>query len=283
MRGISLHSHLDPPLSPEIIRRLARPHRTSHYFLMFVRTGSVEYEVDLRTVPVSAGQVLFVRPHQVRVPPLTRVSGEYFKITFDEACFAKLPRTYQFWLDPWDERRINLPQQAWERFGTVFDLLRQTLRTEGGSSEVMIAYLNAVMSELEHAYFASERSRGQTRNIEAFLRFQSLVEKEFVHRPQVSEVARTVGVSESALYSIVKEFSNFSPKEYLNRRVALEAQRLLFYSGMSTKELAAHLGFDDENYFSRFFRKCTGRSISAFLASSEDLSRTSEDSSLTRR
>ena len=282
-RGLSLHSHLDPPLSPEHVRRLARPHRTSHYFVLFVEKGTVRYSVDLQDVPATAGKVLFVRPHQVRVPPLTRLDAEYFKITFDESWFARLPRFYQFWLDPWEEHLITLPERTRKRLATLFHLLRETFKSVDDSGDLMISYLNTVMSELESVYLAEAHQRGTSRNVQSFLRFRAFVEENFMRQPMVSEAAQSLAMSVSALYSLVKELSGLSPKEYFNRRVAVEAERLVFYSGMSVKELAAHLGFEDESYFSRFFRKQTGRSISEFLSANGDLSRSSEDSSLIRR
>jgi AraC family transcriptional regulator, transcriptional activator of pobA len=279
--GLSLHSHLDPPFSPEMIQRLSRPHRTNHYFLLFVERGAVTYSVDLEEMRVSSGEVLFVKPNQVRVPPLEKGEAHYFKITFDEACYARLPRIYRFWLDPWEVRRIALTREPRGRLQRLFDLLREAVRSADGSDELIIAYLNTIMSELERAYFAQSRSLASPRNLDAFLRFQSYVEEAFRRQPLISEAASSLGISESALYSTVKAFSGLSPKGYLNRRIALEAQRLVFYSTVSVKELADHLGFQDESYFSRFFRKQTGRSISQFLAASADLSGNSEDSSLT--
>jgi len=38
------------------------------------------------------------------------------------------------------------------------------------------------------------------------------------------------------------------------------------------KELAVRLGFADENYLSRFFRKQTGQSITDFLVKFNDMS-----------
>jgi AraC family transcriptional regulator, transcriptional activator of pobA len=51
----------------------------------------------------------------------------------------------------------------------------------------------------------------------------------------------------------------------------IEAQRKLQYSHLSVKELAYELGFNDPDYFSRFFKKCTGKSVSEFLEVRQDL------------
>ena len=72
------------------------------------------------------------------------------------------------------------------------------------------------------------------------------------------------------LYSI--DDSGLSPKKYLIERLILEAQRILFYERPSVKELAYELGFADPDYFSRLFKKHTGKSISRFVGYIQDLS-----------
>jgi len=52
----------------------------------------------------------------------------------------------------------------------------------------------------------------------------------------------------------------------------IEAQRKLHYSNLSVKELAYELGFNDADYFSKFFKKCTGQSVTEFLGNTQDLS-----------
>ena len=135
-----------------------------------------------------------------------------------------------------------------------------------------MAYLNSVLQELEHAYFSNVEKEPKKRQVQSFLHFQTLIENEFIAQPAISEVAKTLALSDTSLYQLVKEWAGVSPKEYLNRRVVLEAQRLLIYSNLSVKELAVRLGFADENYLSRFFRKQTGQSITDFLVKFNDMS-----------
>ncbi|MEJ0057659.1 MAG: helix-turn-helix domain-containing protein [Bacteroidota bacterium] len=72
------------------------------------------------------------------------------------------------------------------------------------------------------------------------------------------------------MYSIVKHYSGLSPKEFITNRLMLEAKRRLYYSeDPSIKELAYELGFNDPEYFSRLFKKETGKTIATFV---QDLS-----------
>jgi len=262
-----------------VVRRMVHPHRTNHYFLLFVRTGSVTYTVDLRPITVEAGQVLFVQPHQVRVPPASKSEVDFFKITFDQACLAMLPRTYRFWLDPLSSQKIELDSLARERVWALLPLLEETW-AQGTASDLVVAYLQTLMAELETSYFSGAERFSRGRNLAFFLRFKEVVEETFSHQPKVAELANLLGQSETGLYTVVKEFSGLSPKEYLTKRTIVEAQRLLFYSRLSVKELAQQLGFDDESYFSRLFKKEVGQGVAAFAASLEEKSGTPEDLSI---
>jgi AraC family transcriptional activator of pobA len=49
-----------------------------------------------------------------------------------------------------------------------------------------------------------------------------------------------------------------SPLDLINRRLTLEAQRLLRYTSASVEQVAQELGFGDPSYFSRFYLRMTG-------------------------
>ena len=67
------------------------------------------------------------------------------------------------------------------------------------------------------------------------------------------------------------DFSNYfkrtfkiSPKQYILNKRILEIQRLLIESRMNVKEIAAAVGFENENYFSEYFAKKVGISALKF-------------------
>ena len=49
-----------------------------------------------------------------------------------------------------------------------------------------------------------------------------------------------------------------SVSRYVRRERVLQARRLLLYTELSVKEIAAELGYDDSAYFTRLFTKETG-------------------------
>ncbi|MFM6853746.1 MAG: helix-turn-helix domain-containing protein [Sphingopyxis sp.] len=89
--------------------------------------------------------------------------------------------------------------------------------------------------------------------------FRSLVEQHFrTHRP-VADYAAMLGVTPRHLTRLTRQALQCAPKEWLDRRMAIEAQRLLLYSNASCAQIAEELGFVDPSYFSRFYVRMTGQ------------------------
>lgn len=88
-------------------------------------------------------------------------------------------------------------------------------------------------------------------------KFRAAVETDFARTRSVAHYARAVGVSERVLHTACAA-AGASPKQLIDRRVALEAQRLLAHTAASVKELAADLGFSEPTNFVRFFARHAG-------------------------
>jgi AraC family transcriptional activator of pobA len=89
-------------------------------------------------------------------------------------------------------------------------------------------------------------------------RFRALLDERCRARPSVEGCAAELGITAGQLTRLCREVMGMSTLEAINARVVHEAQRELVYSSLSIKQVAADLGFDDEAYFGRFFKKQTG-------------------------
>nr|WP_262915618.1 helix-turn-helix domain-containing protein [Niabella ginsengisoli] len=100
--------------------------------------------------------------------------------------------------------------------------------------------------------------------IEATANFQSILEVFFLQSKDVSFYAAKEGISTSAFSKKIKHRFGKSPSKLIQERVALEAKKLLHLTTDPIKEIAARLNFDDEFYFSRYFKKQVGVSPKQF-------------------
>ena len=77
-------------------------------------------------------------------------------------------------------------------------------------------------------------------------------------------LAARLGVSTSTLTRICKDVLEHSAKEEVDRRVALEAQRLLVHSASTAAAIGELLGFSEPTNFVKFFRRRVGTTPEAF-------------------
>jgi len=78
------------------------------------------------------------------------------------------------------------------------------------------------------------------------------------------EIAEAIGVSEDYLSRVFSRELGLSPWDYLNRYRVNRARELLARTDASVRSVAHQVGFRDQAYFSRVFRKLSGKSPNAF-------------------
>jgi len=97
--------------------------------------------------------------------------------------------------------------------------------------------------------------------------FKNLVEEHFNDWRLVKTYADELKISSNYLSEVIKRHTGLPPKNHINSRIALEAKRLILYSGKSVKEIGYGLGFNDPARFSRFFKTVSGMSFRQFINS----------------
>ncbi|MFD0991382.1 AraC family transcriptional regulator [Mariniflexile jejuense] len=271
---IRVSSNADANLPKETLDKLLKTHRKAFYFFLFMMKGNSTHKVDLNEQTVLEGQILFVLPNQIHTLPQRKDGDEYFKISFDENCLALLPQQFSFLINPLNTQIIEFDNASKQRVKSLFENLNQLLHSdnEQKNATIILAHLNSLMTEFDISYFKSvTKENAQSTKIQKYIEFKIAVETHLTEQHSINTIADNLSVTTNNLYNIVKEFSGVSPKEFITNRLMLEAQRKLHYEKTSIKELAYKLGFNDPDYFSRLFKKSTGKSVSSYLADIQDL------------
>lgn len=99
---------------------------------------------------------------------------------------------------------------------------------------------------------------GNSRKTAQLEKFRALIDTHFKQQISVDAYAGKLGVTAGQLSRICREVLGMSALDVINARVIHEAERDLIYTSVPIKQLAAFLGFGDEAYFGRFFKKHTG-------------------------
>ncbi|WP_238782687.1 AraC family transcriptional regulator [Streptomyces monomycini] len=99
---------------------------------------------------------------------------------------------------------------------------------------------------------------------ETFLRFRDAVERGFTRSRRVEDYARALGYSPRTLSRATAAATGVGAKEFIDRRVVLEAKRLLAHGDQTAARIAVRLGFADAANFAKFFQHRTGSTPISF-------------------
>ena len=95
-------------------------------------------------------------------------------------------------------------------------------------------------------------------------RFKKLLDSRFREHLSIQSYAQELGITQTQLNRVCRSVLGKSALDLTHQRLLVEAQRDLIYTGISIKEIAYTLGFADEAYFTKFFKRLTDKSPSQF-------------------
>jgi AraC family transcriptional activator of pobA len=239
-----------------------------YHILLFKGSGSVN--VDLVDYDFSGNIVLFITPYQsihfeiseqIDVRTLL-FHGDFYCIEYHKkevACNGLLFNN--IYAQPF----IQLNDAEYHEMHVLFDKLAAELSFEDTYSQAVVrAYLQlmlALSSKVKISNVTSHETEFSNRPVS---QFKSLLEQHFKKERSPAFYAEQLGMAPNTFSKQCKTCFLRSPSQLIQERVILEAKKLIHLTYKSMKVIAAELNFDDENYFSRYFKKHTGLTPTAY-------------------
>ncbi len=267
IRRLGYHSTRHPRLPVEAMARhelldrygepfFAFPERLDFFLLVLATRGHGEHEVDFTTIKLQPGTVLLIRPGQVHrfrwngtavadlvlFPPesLTASTRDRLMQIGTGALHGRLaaPDTEQL---HGDIEAIRAEQERFDDSAEYAALLR--------------ARLDVVLLQVT---IGCERAQPQAAHSPLYTAFCELLEARFATTRHAQDFAAALGYSRRTLNRACERATGRSAKNLADRRVALEAKRLLIGSDSPIEHIAARLGFSEPTNFGKFFRRLYG-------------------------
>src|SRR5690606_24536184 len=148
----------------------------------------------------------------------------------------------------------------------IVSLIWEEYRSPTKSFLLLRTYLKAFLLKLISQ--KNQRFTVPDLNEKRVYQFFILLENHFKEEKQVGFYADKLYISSKRLNQILKEKTGKSISALLHERTIMEAKHELFVSERSIKEIALELGFEDQSYFTRFFKRMTGQTPEAFYQKS---------------
>ncbi|MFI9645343.1 AraC family transcriptional regulator [Streptomyces sp. NPDC052040] len=253
--------HEDAPLD--------RVHRIDFHVVMFFDGGPVSHMVDFAEHRADAGDVLWIRPGQIH--RFSRTSEYRGTVLTMQPGF--LPRAT---VEATGLYRYDLPPLLHPDTGQQAGLracLDQLQREYEDTSTLPLSLHTAVLRHSLTAFLlrlghlaASSAEAAHSRADTTFTRFRDAVEQDFASNHSVSAYADALGYSRRTLVRAVRAATGETPKGFIDKRVVLEAKRLLAHTDLPIGRVGAAVGFPDAANFSKFFHQHTDIAPAAFRA-----------------
>jgi len=241
-------------------------HRDDHYIFFVLTGGSASLMIDFNEVEFKRASLYYVLPGQV-----------HHRIKYDDAhgWFIAVDTM----LVPPDYRSIFETQLLLQQPHLLSDVqMRQcesllALLYERYEDEGQCAFYLSVVHSLLQSFLgiaagcfsqAANPRMPMSRPVQLAQDFKKLLVEHVRTLKSPSAYAAKLNVSETYLNEALKKATGFSVSYWIQQEVILEAKRLLYYSQLNVKEIAHMLGYEDQAYFSRLFKKAEGVTPLAF-------------------
>lgn len=131
----------------------------------------------------------------------------------------------------------------------IFDLIKKS--TEDHTEEI-ICILNRIFFKMREQVKESDRASDTAEKMKEYLRNHAAA------KFRIEELCNYISRSESRTIKIFKEAYGITPYAYfLDKKIRL-AKDMLLNTNLSVRQIADHLHFADEYYFSNIFKRKTG-------------------------
>ncbi|AZB23396.1 helix-turn-helix domain-containing protein [Chryseobacterium bernardetii] len=237
---------------------------------IFLLEGNGKVRVDLVEYAFDGSIILFATPYQIinfntEQPLKTKrlqFHGDFYCIEYHKkevACNGLLfNNIYQ-------QPYINLETSDYIEIDTILEkLIIEIQNSSNCSTAVVKAYLQLILALCSKIKSNDTIIKEEKNSYHPLMNFKILLENNFRNERQPSFYAAQMGISPNNFSKICKQQFFKTPSTLIHERVILESKKLIHLTYKSIKEIAAELHFDDENYFSRYFKKHTGITPTAF-------------------
>lgn len=246
-------------------------YRLDFYVMFFFTAGRGIHEIDFKMYDYTAGDVFLISKNQVhRAIPNETAKGmvvfftEEFFTESNLINFEQLP-------NPYDESFLN-PKLSFDPAGSIIEVeqleLMLKIYLENRSEEkadilrLKLSALLLMLNSLKKDQAIDDKVSGYKH--ERFVTLKKLIEANLTEKKTVKDYADLMFVSKKTINQITREVLGKSAKEFITDMLILEIKRRLSYGNQIIDEIAWDLGFNDTSYMTKFFKRYTTMTPSAF-------------------
>ena len=237
--------------------------RNNYYSLIWVTAGEGTMKVDLSEYPFGPATLFLFTPYQPFMFSSASMAGVALHFHSDFFCIIKeqpqISCNGVLFNNVYQPPFVAIDEAA----AVTIDMVLEQMRTEMQSPalaqhELLTSYLKIFLITASRLKAEQQPEAGLVvKDIKEPFILQNLkdaIEKNFKTMHTAGDYADALNISVKALAKITKTHFNKTLTSLIAERIIIEAKRELYLTNKTVKEIAYELGYEDEYYFSRFFK-----------------------------
>jgi AraC family transcriptional activator of pobA len=246
-----------------------RAHQLDFHELLYVEHGRGHVWLDDRRAPLEAGGLVLTAPNQMRRFEIDRPLEGYILLFTPQlsqgVTMDVLGTRGARWLHE-GRPGVTIGDDPATRIRRLLDEMRVEAAHQAPDSPAMLrAQLAQLMVLLNREWSRESRPLSTSPLLH---RLQALIDRHYRREHRPSFYAGALGLTADHLNAVVRRETGHSTGQLIAHRLFLEARRLLLHTDTSIVSIAGELGFVDQSYFARAFRRIAGCSPSSFRVES---------------
>jgi len=247
---------------------IEKPHRHNFYLLVLFTKGSGIHEIDFAKFEIKPGSLFVLQPGQMHHWALSSdiegyiifYSQEIYNLYFGQ----KNLEQYPFYQSVMNHPELFFEASAMAKIQPYFDLmLAENQNNLPKKEDKLLNLLDCIHIEISRKYLSDTHHTSHSYNHKIH-QFEQFLEQFFQTEKSPSFYADKMNITLKHLNRICKDILNQTVTELISKRVMLEAKRNLINPALSINQVADALGFDNYSYFTKLFKKQTGKTPKEF-------------------
>lgn len=248
------------------------PHRHDFYQIVLFTRGGGTHSIDFQQFDALPHQVYYMAPGQIhRWDFDTHTEG--YLVNFNESFFSALYHNPNYVREfplfshisgkPVNILDMSCCAEVEQNFA---QMLEEYQKGEDFAMDILRGLLTVVLARLSRVAPLSFRENTSKHHLTLMRQFEKLIELHFREKHLPKEYAELMFMTPNHLNALTNSVMGKSAGELIRERILLEAKRLLAHSDLLVSQIAEMLHFEDNAYFTRFFKKYLGITPEGFRA-----------------
>lgn len=238
--------------------------RLNYYSLLWVKKGNGRVKVDFSEYDFTENQLLAFGPYQpFMIQTNEPIVGIAIHFHPDFFCILKHHEEVAcngvLFNNIYEPPYVMIDEVAKASLEMILEQIKIEMQNPAlAQYELLISYLKIILitaSRLKKDQQPKVVTQVGDNSAPFILQnLKNYIELHYKTKHSASAYADLLHITPKALAKITKNYFNKTLTDLISERIIIEAKRELYLTNKSVKEIAYELGYDDEHYFSRFFK-----------------------------